>query len=52
MGIAGLGEIAEHVRRSTVLVEPGGRGSGSGVVWSSDGLTSPMRTWPKAGGPV
>jgi serine protease Do len=38
MGIAGLGEIAERVRRSTVLVEPGGRGSGSGVVWNTEGL--------------
>jgi serine protease Do len=38
MGIRGLGEIAERVRRSTVLVQPGGRGSGSGVVWSDDGL--------------
>jgi len=38
MGIAGLGEIVEHVRRFTVLVQPGGRGSGSGVVWSTDGL--------------
>src|SRR6201987_1419956 len=38
MSSAGLGEIAERVRRFTVLVEPGGRGSGSGVVWSTDGL--------------
>ena len=38
MSIRGLGEIAERVRRSTVLVQPGGRGSGSGVVWSDDGL--------------
>jgi len=38
MGISGLGEIAERVRRFTVLVQPGGRGSGSGVVWSTDGL--------------
>jgi serine protease Do len=38
MIIRGLGEIAERVRRSTVLVQPGGRGSGSGVVWSDDGL--------------
>jgi serine protease Do len=38
MQIKGLGEVAERVRRSTVLVQPGGRGSGSGVVWSSDGL--------------
>jgi len=36
MSIDGLGEIAERVRRFTVLVEPGRRGNGSGVVWSSD----------------
>jgi serine protease Do len=38
MSIAGLGEIAERVRRFTVLVQPGGRGCGSGVIWNSDGL--------------
>jgi serine protease Do len=38
MSIRGLGESAERVRRFTVLVQPGGRGSGSGVLWSSDGL--------------
>jgi serine protease Do len=38
MAIRGLGEIAERVRRSTVLVQPGSRGSGSGVLWSDDGL--------------
>jgi serine protease Do len=38
MSIRGLGETAERVRRFTVLVQPGGRGSGSGVLWSSDGL--------------
>jgi serine protease Do len=37
MAINGLGEVAERVRRYTVLVQPGGRGSGSGVIWSSDG---------------
>jgi len=37
MSIEGLGEIAEHVRRFTALVEPGRRGNGSGVVWRSDG---------------
>jgi serine protease Do len=37
MGIAGLGEMVERVRRSTVLVQPGGRGAGSGVIWSADG---------------
>ena len=36
--IPGFGEIAEQLRRSTVLVRSGGRGSGSGVIWSSDGL--------------
>ena len=37
MAIAGFGEIAEHLRRSTVLICPGRRGSGSGVIWSGDG---------------
>jgi serine protease Do len=37
MGIQGLGEVSERVRRGTVLVQPGGRGAGAGVVWSSDG---------------
>jgi len=37
MAIAGLGEIAEELRRSTVLIYAGGRGSGSGVIWTSDG---------------
>lgn len=38
MAVAGFGEIAEKLRRSTVLVHAGGRGSGSGVIWTSDGL--------------
>ncbi len=38
MAIPGFGEVAEQLRRSTVLVHSGGRGSGSGVIWSSDGL--------------
>lgn len=37
MAIPGFGEIAEQLRRSTVLIHAGGRGSGSGVIWSSDG---------------
>ena len=37
MAIPGFGEIAEQLRRSTVLIHSGGRGSGSGVIWSSDG---------------
>jgi serine protease Do len=39
MSIPGLGEIADRLRRSTVLVRPGAsKGNGSGVLWSSDGL--------------
>jgi serine protease Do len=38
MAIAGFGEIAEQLRRSTVLVHSGSRGSGSGVIWSSEGV--------------
>ena len=38
MAIGGFGEIAEQLRRSTVLVHSGGRGSGSGVIWSSEGV--------------
>ena len=37
MAIAGFGEIAEKLRRSTVLIHAGGRGGSSGVIWSSDG---------------
>jgi serine protease Do len=38
MAIHGFGEIAEKLRRSTVLVLSGERGNGSGVIWSADGL--------------
>jgi serine protease Do len=39
MSIPGLGEIADRLRRSTVLLRPGAsKGNGSGVLWSSDGL--------------
>ena len=38
MAIPGFGEVAERLRRSTVLVQSGGRGAGSGVIWSPDGL--------------
>ncbi len=39
MKITGLGEIAERLRRVTVLVRPQqSRGNGSGVLWSSHGL--------------
>ena len=37
MAVTGFGEIAEKLRRSTVLVSAGGSGGGSGVIWSSDG---------------
>jgi serine protease Do len=38
MAIPGFGEIAEQLRRSTVLIHSGGRGAGSGVIWSDNGL--------------
>jgi serine protease Do len=38
MAIPGFGEIAEQLRRSTVLIQSGGRGAGSGVIWSGDGV--------------
>jgi serine protease Do len=38
MSVEGFGEVAERLRRSTVLIQAGGRGSGSGVIWSGDGL--------------
>jgi serine protease Do len=38
MAIYGFGEIAEQLRRSTVLVLSGARGNGSGVIWSADGV--------------
>lgn len=38
MTINGLGEVGERIRRYTVLVHPGGRGSGSGVIWDAGGL--------------
>lgn len=37
MAAFGFGEIAERLRRATVLIEPNGRGAGSGVIWTSDG---------------
>jgi serine protease Do len=38
MAISGFGEIAEHLRRSTVLIHAGSRGNGSGVIWTTDGI--------------
>jgi serine protease Do len=38
MSVPSIGEIAEKLRRSTVVVQPGRHGKGSGVIWSSDGL--------------
>jgi serine protease Do len=38
MSIEGFGGVAEQLRRSTVLIEAGDRGSGSGVIWTGDGL--------------
>ena len=36
MAVMGFGEVAEQLRRSTVLIQAGG--SGSGVIWSTDGI--------------
>lgn len=38
MAVPEFAEIAEQLRRSTVLIHAGGHGSGSGVIWASDGL--------------
>jgi serine protease Do len=38
MAQAGFGEVAEALRRTTVQVSSGGRGFGSGVILSADGL--------------
>jgi serine protease Do len=38
MAVTGFGEIAENLRRSTVLVHAGRRGNGSGVIWSAEGV--------------
>lgn len=38
MALASFGEIAEHLRRSTVEVSSGRRGQGSGIVVKSDGV--------------
>jgi serine protease Do len=38
MSIPGFLEVAEQLRRSTVLIEAGDRGSGAGVIWAGDGL--------------
>jgi serine protease Do len=37
MAVTGFGEIAEQLRRSTVLIHAGDRGNGSGTIWSRDG---------------
>ena len=38
MALIGFGQIAEQLRRSTVQVKSGGRGQGSGIIASSDGV--------------
>jgi serine protease Do len=38
VAIPGLGEVAEQLRRSTVLIHAGGSGSGSGIIWSTEGI--------------
>ncbi len=36
MAISGFGEVAEQLRRSTVLIHAGG--CGSGIIWSTEGI--------------
>lgn len=36
MAISGFGEVAEQLRRSTVVIHA--RGSGSGIIWSTEGI--------------
>ena len=38
MAIGDFGEVSERLRRSTVLIHAGDRGTGSGVIWQRDGL--------------
>ena len=38
MAMGDFGAVSEQLRRSTVLVHAGDRGSGSGVIWQTDGL--------------
>jgi len=38
MALAGFGEVAERLRRSTVVISTNGHGAGSGVIWSENGL--------------
>jgi serine protease Do len=38
MAFSGFGEVAERLRRTTVVVRSGHRGGGSGVICSADGL--------------
>jgi serine protease Do len=37
VAVSGFGEVAEQLRRSTVLVGAG-RGNGSGIIWTRDGM--------------
>jgi serine protease Do len=37
MAVSGFGEVTEQLRRSTVLIQAGSRGNGSGVIWTSNG---------------
>jgi serine protease Do len=38
MALAGFGEVAERLRRSTVVISESGHGTGSGVIWRENGL--------------
>jgi len=38
MAVEAFGEVTERLRRSTVQVRSGGQGSGSGVIWTAQGV--------------
>jgi S1-C subfamily serine protease len=42
MAFSGLGEVAERMRRYTLLVQPGDRGSGSGMEPGSPAATASL----------
>jgi serine protease Do len=52
MAFEAFGEVTERLRRATVLVQSGRRGSGSGVIWSAGGLIVTNAHVVRASSPV
>ena len=48
MAVPGFGEITEQLRRSTVLIQADGRGTGSGILWPAFAKASADEPAPKA----